>query len=322
MWETCYNCLLASAALPASRGAGLQDCLLEQLQRHRCCLWVYISVPELHFSICSSQGQLLNLPDASSKWVERWQKKLLWFKRVRGQCYSVCLIIYLPSYTQHLLSLEWFKHIITSCLALLSCWFAATVQSEICLGLCRAEDVISFYWALMCLPHVFSSFPFIMQKALRTVLDAFGLGRIGSDSIKSLPPMSSRDKWVWGQVLSKACCVLEHAVCGNANSISLCSEILGEVLTKTSIDFSMSSNRLMVFLQTPALLWMHSHIQTLEVMYVRTEVRFWVSGNPEVSTQSEFCIITVKPIYFSPSQVQLHSHTWYLLLLSCIFCHL
>lgn len=72
------------------------------LKRHCWCLWVYISVPELHFSICSCQWQLLNFLDASSKWVERWQKKLLWFKWVRGQCYSVCLIIYLPSYTQHL----------------------------------------------------------------------------------------------------------------------------------------------------------------------------------------------------------------------------
>lgn len=51
---------------------------------------------------------------------------------------------------------------------------------------------------------------------------------------------------------------------------------------------------------------MHSHMQTLEVMSVRSELRFWVSGNPEVSMQSEFCSITVKPIYFSPSQVQLH----------------
>lgn len=115
MWEACCNCLLASAAPSVSRGAGLQDRLLAQLQRHGCYLWVCISVPELHFSVCSYQGQLLNFPDAGSKWVERWQEKLLWFKRVRGQCYSVCLIIYLPSYTQHLLSLEWFKHIITSC---------------------------------------------------------------------------------------------------------------------------------------------------------------------------------------------------------------
>lgn len=47
-------------------------------------------------------------------------------------------------------------------------------------------------------------------------------------------------------------------------------------------------------------------MQTLEVMSVRSELRFWVSGNPEVSMQSEFCSITVKPVYFSPSQVQLH----------------
>lgn len=100
------------ADMEGSRAVGA---LLALLRRHCWCLWVYISVPELHFSICSCQWQLLNFPDASSKWVERWQKSLLWFKWVRGQCHTVCLIIYLPSYTQHLLSLEWFKHIITFC---------------------------------------------------------------------------------------------------------------------------------------------------------------------------------------------------------------
>lgn len=40
--------------------------------------------------------------------------------------------------------------------------------------------------------------------------------------------------------------------------------------------FQLSSSRLMVFLQLPALLWTRSHIQTLEVMYVRSEFQFWV----------------------------------------------
>lgn len=34
-----------------------------------------------------------------------------------------------------------------------------------CPGLCRAEDVISFYWDLMRFTHVFSSFPCTLQKA-------------------------------------------------------------------------------------------------------------------------------------------------------------
>lgn len=76
------------------QGSSPAGCLSAQLQRHRCYLWVYISVPELHFSICSSQGQLLNFPDAGSKWVERWQKELLWFKRVRGAV-LLCLLDYL-----------------------------------------------------------------------------------------------------------------------------------------------------------------------------------------------------------------------------------
>lgn len=118
--------------------------------------------------------------------------------------------------------------------------------------------------------------------------------------------MSARDKWVWGQVLSRACCVLERAVAGDASGILLCSGILREVLTKTSIDFSMSGITLKVFLDPPALLWMHSHMWTLEVMYVRSELRLWVSANPKVCKQCEFCIITVTTIYFSPSQVQLH----------------
>lgn len=115
------------ADIEGSRPAGP---LLALLKRHCWCLRVYISAPELHFSICSCQWQLLNFPDASSKWVERWQKNLLWFKWVRGQCYSVCLIIYLPSYTQHLLSLEWFKHIITSC-------FSSFIMLVCCYSLVR-----------------------------------------------------------------------------------------------------------------------------------------------------------------------------------------
>lgn len=170
----------------------------------------------------------------------------------------------------------------------------------------------------MCLPHVFLSFPFIKRKVLRAALDALGLGRIGSVSSKSLPPMSCGDKWVWGQVLSKACCVLESAVSGNAESISLCSGIFREVLTKTPMDFSMNSSRLLFFLQSPAMQWMHSHTQMLEVMHVRCELRFWARESWS-QLQSEFCIVTMKPIYFSPSQAQLHFHTWYLLLLSTQF---
>lgn len=244
----------------------------------------------MHFSICSFQWQLLNFPDAGSKWVERWQKNLLWFKWVRGQCYSVCLIIYLPSYTQHLLSLEWFKHIITSC-------FSSFIMLVCCYSVVRnlswplqSRDVISRYSTLMCLPHVFFlSFPFIKWKVLRTALDAFGLGRIGSVSSKSLPPMSCGDKWVWGQVLSKAC-ILESDVCVNAKSISLCSGILREVLTKTPMDFSMKSGRLLLFLQSPAMQWMHSHIQILEMMHVRSELRFWASWSPGVSCSLNFAL--------------------------------
>lgn len=40
--------------------------------------------------------------------------------------------------------------------------------------------------------------------------------------------------------------------------------------------FQLSSSRLTVFLQLLALLWLHSYIQTLEVMCVRSELRSWV----------------------------------------------
>lgn len=119
---------------------------------------------------------------------------------------------------------------------------------------------------------------------------------------------------------SKACCVLESAVSGNAESISLCSGIFREVLTKTPMDFSMNSSRLLFFLQSPAMQWMHSHTQMLEVMHVRCELRFWARESWG-QLQSEFCIVTMKPIYFCPSQAQLHFHTWYLLLLSNTICH-
>lgn len=41
-----------------------------------------------------------------------------------------------------------------------------------------------------------------------------------------------------------------------------------------------------------------SHIQTPEVMPKRSKLSFWVSGNPELSMPSEFCINTMKPIFF------------------------
>lgn len=79
-------------------------------------------------------------------------KKLLWFKWVRGQSYSVYLIIYLPSYTQHLLSLEWFKHIITSCFSsfiMLVCYYNSGRN------LSWPLQSISLYWTPMCLPCFF-----------------------------------------------------------------------------------------------------------------------------------------------------------------------
>lgn len=89
----------------------------------------------------------------------------------------------------------------------------------------------SHFTALWCAsPVFFLSFQFIRQRVLRAALDAFGLGRMGSVSRKSLPPMSCADKWVW-EVLSKALCVL-GVLSVNAKSISLCSGILREVLTK------------------------------------------------------------------------------------------
>lgn len=148
--------------------------------------------------------------------------------------------------------------------------------------------------ALWCAsPTFFLSFPFIKRKVLRAALDAFGLGRIGSVSSKSLPPMSCGDKRVWGQVLSKAC-ILE-GVNVNAKSISLCSGILREVLTKTPMDFSMKSSRLLLFLRSPAMQWMHSHIQMLEMMHVRSELRFWASRSPGVSCSLNFALLQWSP---------------------------
>lgn len=97
------------------QGSSPVGCLSAQLQRHHRYLRVYISVPELHFSICSSQGQLkTSLMLVPSGWSSG-KRSCFDLNEWGGQCYFVCLIIYLPSYTQHLLSLEWFKHIITSC---------------------------------------------------------------------------------------------------------------------------------------------------------------------------------------------------------------
>lgn len=136
LWETSCEYLLTLAVPPASRGAWLQDPLLAQLQRH---LFPVSLPPSLRIELLyffSCQGQLLNFPAVCSKWEEQWQKKLLWFKWVRGQCYSVCLIIYLPSYTQHLLSLEWFKHIITSCF------------SSFIIAVCCLSSVRNLSWPL------------------------------------------------------------------------------------------------------------------------------------------------------------------------------
>lgn len=130
-------------------------------------------------------------------------KKLLWFKWVRGQSYSVYLIIYLPSYTQHLLSLEWFKHIITSCFSsfiMLVCYYNSGRN------LSWPLQSISLYWTPMCLPQVFFfKFPIYYVENSKNCIECFGMGRLGSHSIKSLPPMPARDKWMWRQVLSKLC---------------------------------------------------------------------------------------------------------------------
>lgn len=61
-------------------------------------------------------------------------------------------------------------------------------------------------------------------------------------------------------------------------------------LTKTPMDFSMKSSRLLLFLQSPAMQWMHSRIQMLEVMHVRSELRFWASGSPGISCNLNFAL--------------------------------
>lgn len=172
----------------------------------------------------------------------------------------------------------------------------------------------------MCLPHVFFKFPVYQAGGSKNCTGCFGLGRMGSVSSKSLPPMLCGDKLVWGQVLSKACCVLERAVSVNAKSISLCSGILREVLTKTHMDFSMKSSRLQAF--SPISCWAmgaftHTNTRSDACEIWDQILGQWESWSP---LQSEFCIVTMKPICFSPSQAQLHFHTWYLLLLSKLMC--
>lgn len=59
----------------------------------------------------------------------------------------------------------------------------------------------------------------------------------------------------------------------------------------------------------------------------RSKLSFWVSGNPELSMPSEFCINTMKPIFFSVLLRHKYiSHTYISLvhniLFYFIFCHI
>lgn len=166
----------------------------------------------------------------------------------------------------------------------------------------------------------FFKFPVYQAGGSKNCTGCFGLRRMGSVSSKSLPPMLCGDKLVWGQVLSKACCVLERAISVNAKSISLCSGILREVLTKTHMDFSMKSSRLQAF--SPISCWAMGAFTHTNARSDACEIWDQILGQWESwsQLQSEFCIVTMKPICFSPSQAQLHFHTWYLLLLSKLIC--
>lgn len=120
---------------------------------------------------------------------------------------------------------------------------------------------------------------------------------------------------------------MEHAVSGNANSISLCSGILREIFTKTSIDFSMSSSRLMAFLQPPALLWM---IHTYKHQKWCLRDLSWVSGSVEILNwvcHLNFALIQWSLFFFSVLLRHKYiSHTYisivHNILFYFIFCHI